>query len=75
MLKNEANLVSSLKFFNWQHYITFQLECWQYDTVRSEFAYYVPRTLNRLVPAVAYAGFSKGGGGGAGAQPAIWKGK
>ena len=24
---------------------------WQYGTVRSEFAYYVPRTLNRAVPA------------------------
>ena len=24
---------------------------WQYGTVRSEFAYYVPRTLNRTVPA------------------------
>ena len=24
---------------------------WQYGTVRSEFAYYVPRTLNRTAPA------------------------
>ena len=24
---------------------------WQYGTVRSEFAYYVPRTLDRTVPA------------------------
>ena len=24
---------------------------WQYGTVRSEFAYYVPRTLNRTIPA------------------------
>ena len=24
---------------------------WQYDTVRLEFVYYVPRTMNRTVPA------------------------
>ena len=37
------------------------------STVRSDFAYYVPLTLNP----VAYAGFSKGGGGGGGQE--IWK--
>ena len=27
------------------------MQGWQYGTVRLEFAYYVPRTLNRTVPA------------------------
>ena len=34
-----------------QSFLVHNDQGWQYGTVRSEFAYYVPRTLNRTVPA------------------------
>ena len=40
-------------YFSTMHIVTdpTTVQGWQYGTVRSEFAYYVPRTLNRTVPA------------------------
>ena len=33
------------------HTLNTYCQGWQYGAVRSEFAYYVPRTLNRTIPA------------------------